>query len=274
MHKKLYQMNYKLLLPLTEILLSKGVIYSEVSQILKQVYVFVAEQSLIKTEGKATTARISIMTGLTRKDVAVLRKTSPEATSVSAKYNRATRVINGWQEDEEFCTTGGFPAVLVINGKEKSFEALVSRYSGDMTYKAMLDELESTNTIEIIDGKYASLQRRAYLPIGDEDEVITILGTDVSLLIQTIGHNMLSEKEALRFQRKVSYDNLPPECLSSFQEMIGKDSQALLEKSNHWLRQYDRDANPDAEKGTGTKRAGIGIYYFEENISEDTTANK
>jgi len=274
MNKKLYQINYKLLLPLTEILLSKGVIYSEVSQILKQVYVFVAEQNLLKTEGKATTARISIMTGLTRKDVAVLRKTSPEATSVSAKYNRATRVINGWQEDEEFCTTGGFPAVLVINGKEKSFEALVSRYSGDMTYKAMLDELESTNTIEIIDGKYASLQRRAYLPIGDEDEVITILGTDVSLLIQTIGHNMLSEKEALRFQRKVSYDNLPPECLSSFQEMIGKDSQALLEKSNHWLRQYDRDANPDAEKGTGTKRAGIGIYYFEENISEDTTANK
>jgi len=266
MNEKLYQMNYKLFLPLTEILLHKGVVYSEIAQILKQVYVSVAEQNLLKSEGKATTSRIAITTGLTRKDVAALRKTSPGVETVSAKYNRATRVINGWQQDEEFCTTGGFPAVLAINGDEKSFEALVNRYSGDMTSKAMLDELESTETIKIIEGKYASLQRRAYLPIGDEDEAITILGTDVSLLIQTIGHNMLSEKEELRFQRKVCYDNLPQECLDSFQEMVGKDSQELLEKSNDWLRQYDRDANPNAEKGSGKKRAGIGIYYFEESM--------
>ena len=269
MNQELYQMNYRLLFPLTEILLSKGVTYSEIAQILKQVYVVVAEQNLLKSEGKATTARIAIITGLTRKDVASLRKTSLEAKSVSSKYNRATRVINGWQEDEEFCTTGGFPAVLIISGKEKSFEALVSRYSGDMASKAMLDELSSTGTIEIIEGKYASLQRRAYLPIGDEDEVVTILGTDVSLLIQTIGHNMFSEKEELRFQRKVCYDNLPLECLDSFQQMIEQDGQALLEKSNNWLRQYDRDANPNVEKGSGKKRAGIGIYYFEESIPED-----
>ncbi|MCK5809755.1 MAG: hypothetical protein KAH00_01635 [Cocleimonas sp.] len=269
MNDKLYQMNYKLLLPLTEILLSKGVTYSEISQILKQVYVVVTEQKLLKSEGKATTSRIAIITGLTRKDVAALRKVPLEAQSVSAKYNRATRVINGWQEDEEFCTSGGFPAVLVINGKEKSFEALVSRYSGDMTSKAMLDELKSTDTIEIVEGKYASLQRRAYLPMGDEDEVMNILGLDVSLLIKTIGHNMTSEKEELRFQRKVCYDNLPLECLDSFQKMVGEDSQALLEKSNEWLRQYDRDVGHHKEKGSGKKRAGIGIYYFEEDVFEE-----
>ena len=269
MNKKLYQMNHKLLLPLTEVLLTKGVTYSEISQILKQVYVSVAEQNLLKSEGKATTSRIAIITGLTRKDVAALRKSPLEAQSVSAKYNRATRVINGWQEDKEFCTPGGFPAVLAINGKEKSFEALVSRYSGDMTSKAMLDELKSTDIIEIIEGKYASLQRRAYLAIGDEDEVMNILGVDVSLLIQTIGHNMFSKKEELRFQRKVCYDNLPLECLDSFQKMIGKDSQALLEKSNDWLRQYDRDGTNHKEKGSGKKRAGIGIYYFEEDMFEE-----
>lgn len=265
MNNKLYQTTYRLLLPLTEILLSKGVTFSETSQILKQVYVFVAEQQLLKTEGKATTSRIAITTGLTRKDVAALRKIPLKAESVSPKYNRATRVINGWQDDEEFCTSGGFPAVLAINGKTKSFEALVNRYSGDMTTKAMLDELTSTDTVEIIEKKYVSLQRRAYLSIGDEDEAMTILGTDVSLLIQTIGHNMTHKKEDLWFQRKVCYDNLPVECLGDFQEMIGQDSQELLEKSNDWLRQHDRDANPHVQ-GSGKKRAGIGIYYFEEDI--------
>jgi hypothetical protein len=269
MNKQLYQMSHKLLLPLIEILLRKGVTYSEISQILKQVYVFVTEQNLLKSEGKATTSRIAIITGLTRKDVAALRKIPLKAESVSAKYNRATRVINGWQEDEDFCTSGGFPAVLAINGKEKSFEALVSRYSGDMTAKAMLDELESTETIKIIEDKYTSLQRRAYLSIGDEDEIINILGVDVSLLIQTIGHNMIRKKDDLRFQRKVCYDNLPIECLDSFQKMAEEDSQELLEKFNDWLRQYDHDANPKAEKGNRNKRAGIGIYYFEEDILEE-----
>lgn len=265
MNPKLYQTTYKLLLPLTEILLSKGVTFSETAQILKQVYIFVAEKHLIQSEGKATTSRIAIITGLTRKDVAALRKTPLKAESVSPKYNRATRVINGWQDDEEFCTSGGFPSVLPISGKEKSFEALVSRYSGDMTAKAMLDELAATSVIALIENKYVSLQRRAYLSVGDEDEAISILGTDVSLLIQTIGHNMTHKKEEVWFQRKACYDNLPIECLDTFQTMVDEDGQALLEKSNDWLRQHDRDSNPHAV-GTGKKRAGIGIYYFEEDM--------
>jgi hypothetical protein len=265
MNQQLYSTTYKLLLPLTEILLGKGVTFNETAQVLKQAYVFVAEQQLLKSEGKATTSRIAIITGLTRKDVAALRKTPLKAESVTPKYNRATRVINGWQEDEEFCTSGGFPAVLPINGKEKSFETLVNRYSGDMTAKAMLDELEATDVVALIEKKYVSLQRRAYLSVGDEDEAISILGTDVSLLIKTIGHNMINKKEEVWFQRKVCYDNLPIECLNNFQEMIGQDSQALLEKSNDWLRQHDRDANPDAQ-GSGKKRAGVGIYYFEEDM--------
>jgi hypothetical protein len=265
MNSTLYQAIYKLMLSLVKLLLRKGVAFSEFVQVLKQAYVEVAERQLLTSEGKATTSRIAIVTGLTRKDVAQLRKLPLTPETISSKYNRATRVISGWLEDSEFCTLDGYPEVLLINGKEKSFEALVNRYSGDMTTKAMLDELERVGVIKRIEKKHVSLQRRAYIPAGDEDEAITILGTDVALLISTIDHNMTHDNEALHFQRKVCYDNLPEDCLEEFQSMVNQDGQHLLEKLNQWLAQHDRDANPDA-KGDGQKRAGVGIYYFEEQV--------
>ncbi|MBE8232685.1 MAG: hypothetical protein HAW67_03045 [Endozoicomonadaceae bacterium] len=267
MNQKLYYTAYRPLHPLTGILLNKGITFHETAQILKQVYVAVAEQQLLQTKkGKATTSRMAITTGLTRKDVATLRKTTPKAKSVSTKYNRAIRVTNGWQEDKEFCTSGGFPAVLPINGKKRSFEALVNRYSGDMTTKAMLDELIATQVLTCIENKYVSLQRDVYPLIEDEneDEIVRVLGRDVSLLMTTISHNMTHKKEDLWFQRKVSYDNLPTECLKKFRTMVKNNSQILLEKSNEWLPQHNQDSKPNAQDNEN-KRAGVGIYYFEED---------
>lgn len=266
MNQKLYYTTYRPLRPLTGILLNKGITFHETAQILKQAYVAVAEQQLIQAKDKATTSRMAITTGLTRKDVATLRKATPKAESVSTKYNRAIRVTNGWQIDKEFCTSGGFPAVLPINGKEKSFEALVNRYSGDMTTKAMLDELTTTQVLTRIENKYVSLQRDVYPLIEDEDEdeIIRVLGRDVSLLMTTISHNITHKKEELWFQRKVSYDNLPSECLKKFRTMVKNNSQILLEKSNEWLPQHNHNRKTNVQGGKN-KRAGIGIYYFEED---------
>lgn len=266
MKQKLYYTTYRPLLPLTRILLHKGISCHETAQILKQVYVAVAEQKLLESKGKATTSRIAISTGLTRKDVAMVRKTAPKAATVSKKYNRAMRVTTGWQNDEEFCTSGGLPAVLAIHGKKRSFEALVQRYSGNMTTKAMLDELEATHVLQRIEDKYVALLSDASHTIDDkkEDEAITTLGKDVSLLISTIGHNIANNKQEPRFQRKVAYDNLPVECLKSFQQMVTHNSQRLLEKANNWLPQNDQENNMTTEN-CHYKRAGIGIYYFEED---------
>ncbi|MFQ5937243.1 MAG: DUF6502 family protein [Acidiferrobacterales bacterium] len=36
---------------------------------------------------------------------------------------------------------------------------------------------------------------------------------------------------------------------------------------DRWMAEHDRDTRPNV-KGTGRKRAGIGIYYFEEDFEE------
>ncbi|PVV14853.1 MAG: hypothetical protein B6D72_03060 [gamma proteobacterium symbiont of Ctena orbiculata] len=58
------------------------------------------------------------------------------------------------------------------------------------------------------------------------------------------------------------------EALHDFRNMSAEKSQALLVECDKYLSQHDRDVNPDSG-GTGRKHAGIGIYYFEQDVTPD-----
>jgi hypothetical protein len=105
---------------------------------------------------------------------------------------------------------------------------------------------------------------RAFIPHTKEADKIRILGTDVRDLISTIDHNLQSNPSDSFLQRKVSYDNLPAEILSEVRAQAAQKGQALLEELDRMMSRHDRDINPSS-KGTGRKRATIGIFYFEED---------
>jgi len=64
-------------------------------------------------------------------------------------------------------------------------------------------------------------------------------------------------------QRKVCYDSLPSEVLPKLRELSKDKGRVFLEDLDQLFSNYDRDVNPNVE-GTGSKRAGVGIFYFEE----------
>lgn len=276
MENMLTQAICRILRPLLRILHRKGVAFGEFSQLAKQIYVEVSEDVLAATGERPTTSRIAIATGLTRKDVAQLRQAANEdGYSPTPSYNRGARVMTGWLHDTEFLDAAGKAARLPLHGDTGSFAALVSRYSGDMPYRAMLQEMVRVGAVEV-DEASASVQLlgSGYIPHGDESEKFSILGTDAAALIATIDHNLTTqERSQLYFQRKVSYDNLPEEALPAFKAMVEKDGLGLLIKFNEWLATQDRDSNPQAG-GTGQMRAGVGIYYFEEPVAAQPEADK
>ncbi|QLQ30377.1 MAG: hypothetical protein HZT40_00715 [Candidatus Thiothrix singaporensis] len=268
MTSMLYRATRKILKALVRILHRKGMAFGEFSLLVKQVYVEVSEEALKADGERPTTSRIAIATGLTRKEVAQLRQAADEDELASTgSYNRGARVMTGWLQDAEFLDTEGKPAVLPVQGDVGSFAALVSRYSGDMPYRAMLREMERVGAVQE-DEECVRLLGDGYIPHADEDEKLGILGTDVSALVGTIDHNLkVKTRQQLYFQRKVSYDNLPVEALPVFKEMVSKDGMDLLIRFNQWLAVQDRDSNPQAS-GSGRMRAGVGIYYFEEPVSK------
>lgn len=258
----------RMLLPLVRILLRSGIPYGLFVDIAKQAYVEIASDEFNIPGRKQTVSRMAVITGLTRKEISRIKEISNvDATEVADRYNRAARVITGWVRDARFLDKRGKPRPLAIEGSSPSFSGLVREFSGDVPARAILDELVNVGAVERLKDGRIRLVTRAYVPRGSKADKLGILGTHVKHLITTIDHNV-HEETGPRFQREVQYDNLPVEVLKELREMNAKHSQTLLEKIDRWMARHDRDSNPDTQ-GTGRKRAGVGIYYFEEDYDEE-----
>lgn len=261
----------KLLRPLVRILLRNGIPYGAFADLAKKIYVDVASREFGIAGKKQTDSRISVITGLNRKEVhRVKRLSEPYDESVNERYHRGARVISGWVRHREFLDEKGEPANLSLEGEGATFSELVKTFSGDMPVRAVLDELLRVNCVERLENGQISLLTRAYLPGTEEGDKLGILGNDVRDLITTIDHNLVVHDDRF-FQRKVEYDNVPEEFIAKLRDLSAGKAQHLLEELDCWLARHDRDVNPDLE-GTGRKRVGLGIYYFEENLGKGEKA--
>ncbi len=260
-----------LLHPLVMFLLRNGVPYQTFADIAKRVYVDLATEKFDIPGRKQSKSRVSILTGLSRREVLrVKRLPAQDDLGALDRVNRAARVISGWVRDPRFSDDSGQPAVLPFDGGNVCFLQLVKSYSGDAPARAVLDELMRVGVVERTTDGTIRLLERSYIPKAGEIDKIAILGSDPSDLVATIDHN-ICHPDAPFFQRKVSYDNLPLEVLPELKKLAGEQSQSLLEQLDRWLSERDRDVNPRVP-GTGRKRAGVGIYYFQEDYKGEDKA--
>jgi hypothetical protein len=262
-HNAIYASILRVLRPLIRLLLRHGVPFGTFSDLAKRVYVEVALDEFGIPGRKQTHSRVSILTGLSRKEVLrVTRLERPDDSETTDRYHRAARVISGWLRDEQYGDGSGNPAALPMEGDGSTFPELVKSHSGDVPARAVLDELVRVGAAErTADGK-VRLLARAYIPVTGDEEKLEILGTDTASLIETIDHNLLAEPGKGFFQRKTLYDNLPDEAVEELRKELAMRAEKFLEQADRRLAERDRDANPKST-GTGRRRAGIGIFWFE-----------
>jgi Family of unknown function (DUF6502) len=255
----------RILYRLVRVLLRHGVSFQAFGDLAKQAYVDVARQHFALPGRKLSISRVSVLTGLTRKEVQRLLEAAPAVDAdARERHNRAARVLTGWVRDADF-RDGEALRALPFEGP-LSFSELVRRYGGDVPARAVLDELLRVGSVERDEGGTIRPLSRGYLPRRSDVGKLAILGSDVSLLIDTIDHN-LQDNEPPRFQRKVMYDNLPAEAVEQLRPLAARQGQELLEQLDAWMAQHDRDANP-AVRGSGRHRAGVGVFYFEEDLDD------
>jgi len=259
----------RLLKPLVRILLRNGISFGQFAELGRRAYVEVARDEFQIPGKPQTTSRISTITGLTRKDVQRLSQISDEdGLAATAKFNRAARVIGAWISEPDYLDAQQQPCLLSFDGERPSFMALAKEASGDITARTVLDELIHVGAVKELADGMLQLVVRAYVPAGDDEEKIKILGTDVADLVNTIDHNLQAEPRQTYFQRKVCYDNLPAELVDELRAVIAQKAQTALESMNEDMARCDRDRRPELQ-GSGRVRAGLGIFYFQDERKDD-----
>jgi hypothetical protein len=262
-----------LLRPLVRLMLRHGIAFGTFAEVVKRVYVSVAEEDFALEKRKQSQSRIAVLTGLTRKEVLrISRIAEDDVDAFSQRPHRAARVISGWLHDSDFHDSRGRPASLELDNGPGNFGDLVARYSGDMTMRAMVDELLRVGAVVQLKNGKLKLTTSAYVPVNASPEALTLFGADVADLIETIDYNLDPDTEGTRFQLKTSYDNLSDQDAEAFCQWADPQSMMLIRRFDEWLATHDRD-NPQSthsrQQGAGRNRIGVGIYLFREDLSSD-----
>ncbi|WP_372972701.1 DUF6502 family protein [Marinobacter sp.] len=269
----LHRALYRILRPLVRLLLRNGVPFGDFAELARRAYIETALKDFPERGRKMTDSRAAVLTGLTRKEVKRQREIlagEPLEPRYNRQGNRASRVVAGWVHDPRFQDARGHPATLTVDGSA-GFAELVRLYSGDMTPRAVLDELLRVGVVawKAEEGGMLELRKRAYVPAGDDTEMLHIFGEDVSDLVATIDYNLVSSRQGQQplFQRTLTYDNIPPEVIGEWRALASRQSQQLLERLDGWLGPKDQDVT-----GAGTEaahravRTGISVFYFEDPV--------
>jgi hypothetical protein len=259
---------------LIRILLRNGIASDAVTELVRRVYVDVAFSEFALEGKRPTQSRVSVLTGLNRKEVARLRALRESILPpTEGRRNRAASVIAAWLRDEDFQDEKGEPRALGFSGPG-SFSELCQRHSGDMKPRAIADELLSVGAL-IQEGDLLRVTARGYVPGRDPVEILGILGTDTSELIETIDHNLCVAPEERRFQAKVQYDSVPAEHLDEFLTYSGSRAQALLEELDRWLA--ERDCGEQGPEAQEPLVLGLGAFqiisHSKEHASNQVEAN-
>ncbi|MBY0401540.1 hypothetical protein K2X89_14685 [Myxococcota bacterium] len=260
-----------LLRPLVRLVLKRGMAFGQFAELVKRAYVEAAEEDFAVPGRKLTISRVAVLTGLTRKEASRLMQEEPAVSESQARrrVNRAARVVSAWAVDPAFQDASGTPLDLPFDaGQGPTFARLVAQHGADVPPRAVLDELVRVGAVLRRDDGQIHLVERAYIPAGDEAAKLDILGTDVADLIASIEHNLDPVDGTPFFQRKVAYDNLPPDYLPALRALLAERGQALLETLNDDMARHDRDLTGDAVDGP-RRRAMVGIYYFEDDTDDD-----
>jgi Family of unknown function (DUF6502) len=254
--------------PLVRLMLSRGLTYTYVSELLKSLFVEVADKDF-RIDGKAPTdSRVSLVSGVHRKEVSRLRQalesggeTVPEVVSLGAQ------VVAQWMGMPAYLDEAGQPRPLArfaSEGGELSFEALVARVNSDIRPRVVLDEWLRLGVVDFDDAGRVRLNAGAFVPTKGFDEKTFYLGHNLHDHAAAAAHNLLGGEPPF-LERSVYYDGLSAEAvarLAKQAETLGMQTLVALNKTA--MASTPQAADDDAP----SQRMTVGIYFYSEPSSD------
>lgn len=236
--------------------------WKEFAELSKSVFVEMATAEFGIKGRPTNVSRVSILTGISRKEVKRQRDLLvglDVQTAGPGKTTDATRLLSGWHQDPDYLDHAGKPLDLNETGPSPSFDSLCQRYGGDIPKVAMLKELIKTKVVERTSGGQLRALSRYYMPAPMKPEYVSLVfGQSLHDLASTIDNNIGGDKKAaLRFQGYADDRSIDPRYIAEFHSMLESEGQKFLETVDAWLSSHRL---AETETDSVPVRLGVGMY--------------
>ena len=252
----------RILRPLVKALIARGITAPSLYAILKSLYVEVAERDFRLDDEPVTDSRISVLTGVHRKDVRQLRgRNDVGEPGPGRRITLIATVIGRWLADPETTDAEGRPLPLPRQAeKGPSFDRLVTSISRDIRPRTILDELLRRRLVSLDEGEQrVTLQAEAFLDQDAGDDRLHFFTENLGDHVAAATENVLAEGKPPFFERAVFYNNLSGESLDEIEAKArALGTEALSDLNRLGYSQQSQDAG---KKGAH-QRFRFGIYFY------------
>ncbi len=262
----------RILRPIVRVLIGRRVPFPELLDRLKELYVAVAVRDYELDGKRMTDSRISLITGLQRKDIKTIRARLDGASAErDAGAGPLPRVMTLWQTSARYLTPDGDPLPLPRHAEpgRPSFESLVAEISRDIHPRTVLDELLRLGLVEL--DPIIGLLRptsEAFLPGRDDAALLGYFGANLGDHAEASAANVLAAPApGPFFERAVHYNQLTPDSVAAL-ETLARDLQtkALVRLNAEALALQTRDRGK--AEATGRFRCGAFIFLSDRSQPE------
>lgn len=257
--------------PIVRLMIARGVTLPAAVAALKEVFVDVAARDF-RLDGRAPSdSRISLLTGVHRKDVRAIRESAHPLSSPRAGGLGAT-VLGRWLGDPAYAGPDGAPRPLPRLGAPDapSFDSLVAGVSKDVRPRTVLDELlrlgilawdQATDEVRLL--------AEAFVPEGPGDAMLGFFRDNLHDHLATAVANLLAAPgEPRSLERAVYYNRLRPEDVDRLEAEARTLALAAMRHLNSLALERQQAARGDP---AARQRFRFGAFFHRADDPGDVT---
>ncbi|MDD5056836.1 MAG: DUF6502 family protein [Sideroxydans sp.] len=256
-----------MLRPLVKLLLTHSITYPFLSQLLKSIYVEVATEEF-RMQGKPQTdSRISLLSGVHRKDVKTLRPERMLEQTLPPSVSLSSKLVKLWTSDPQHLDDTGrhrpLPR-LISEGGGASFEGLVASVSKDIRSRVILDEWLRTGIARIDAEGLVCLITEASAKENGFDEKAYRIGRNLHDHLCAAAQNLQGQQPPLP-ETSVQGNKLTAESVAELEALSRKLGSQLLDTLRQRIAELEAH---DASKPDAQQRMNCGLYFYSAGMKE------
>src|SRR5215813_8824615 len=250
----------RVLRPVIRLAIHYGLTYPSLAEMLKSVYVEVADGEF-RIDGKPQTdSRVSMLTGVHRKDVKRLRSEAAiDTRELPKSVSLGAQIAAVWSSRPEYLTKDGEPRPLPRlspDESQPSFDSLVRSVSRDIRSRVVLDEWVRLGVVSVEDDQVV-LNRAAFVPASGFEEKVFYLGQNLHDHAAAIAHNVIGD-QAPMLERCVHYDDVNGEVIGE----LAKAAESWGMRALRTVNTKVLDAGAASASRLGKWRMNFGMYFY------------
>lgn len=256
--------------PIVGFCLRRQVPIQDLYEILKEEYVREAKNQLEASSERVTTSRLSLITGIHRRDIDRLQ-TTPETTKFQDTV--LIRVVALWQHASQFQTSRHEPRVLTSGFVGSEFHALVAAAHREFNPATILSELIRAGIVSRTT-RGVKLELQSYSPRGDPQRGFSILSKDINDIVSVVERNVFATEKTSTLHVRTEYDRVRASAVPEIDAWVLKEGHEFHRKVREFIGQFDLDTTGDLNSNEPVVRVVVGSFGLAEGNESISLAKK